>query len=140
MSFDSDHPSRPVERRTYGSGWEAQTVNEEIGDFNYESSEAYAVLLRCYGSDLRLKELKAILSGVTACLKAKSSIVLPELSRNAKRSFKLMVKYIQTHYECIAPILPNLILCDIHKKAIPLGITMPEVDNGTSSAKRLPFQ
>jgi hypothetical protein len=42
------------------------------------------------------------------------------MSRNTKRSFPLLVKYIQTNYDIIIPVLPKMVLCDAHKQPIPL--------------------
>jgi hypothetical protein len=111
---------RPGEKSVYGTGMEAQAVHHEIGDFDCEASAAFALLQHYYGSALRFKELKAILHAAIGYLKFRHSINLPDLSRSAKRSFKLMVKYIEANSYYISPVIPRLVLCDEQRKTIPI--------------------
>jgi hypothetical protein len=107
-------------RTAYGSGIEALAVSQEIGDFVATASPAYALIRRQFGSCIRLVELKALVTAAIAVVQYKDRVVLPKMSRNTKRSWQLLVKYIDTHYGSLAPVFPNLTLCDKHRDPIPI--------------------
>jgi hypothetical protein len=106
-------------RRPYGTGPEAEAVNREIGDFVFQNSPAFTELQRNFGSHLRVKELRGILTATRMYLQEVKGVYLPKPSRNTIRSFPLMVKYISDHYEYIVPLLKMLVLCDNDKEPIP---------------------
>jgi hypothetical protein len=106
--------------RAYGFGIEAKSVRAEIGNFDWYSSRAYSAVRRQFGETLRLKELKALIHAAVFYIKQKRGVDLPHMSRNTKRSFPLLVKYIQTNYDIIIPVLPKMVLCDAQKQPIPL--------------------
>ena len=87
-----------LEKPRYGEGVEAQAVAKELGDFNYETSPAFKAIQDYFGKDVRTKELKGIILTARFWLLKRKGIVLPELTRNEKRSLQLMVKYIERHY------------------------------------------
>ncbi|MBR1779492.1 MAG: hypothetical protein IJ758_03210 [Clostridia bacterium] len=105
--------------RTYGTGYEATAVKKELNGFNYKNSSAYGIITQCFGTTLRLKELRGIIFSVQEHLKSKG-ILLPLLSRNAKRSFPLLVKYIEDNLDQIGPILPKVILYDKDEQPLQL--------------------
>ena len=90
---------------------------QAIGDFCYTTCPAW--IQQHYGSNLRLNELKAIISGCFILLKRRGT-QLPRPSRNTKRSMALLVKYTQDHLNEIEPIIPCITLCDKNKQEIPL--------------------
>jgi hypothetical protein len=118
--FPSCFTSNQRPRTVYGSGQEAFAVNQEIGDFVATSSRAHDLIERHFGSSIRLTELKAVVRTAIAFVKYKQEIVLPKISRNAKRSRPLLVKYVDTHYAHLAPVFPILSLCDRYRKPIPI--------------------
>jgi hypothetical protein len=103
----------------YGTGAEAQSVNEEIGDFDFRQSPVMADLERSFGPNVRVKELKGIIGTIRLWLQDRGGIGLPKPSRNAMRSFPLMIKYLETHYAEVAPILRMITLCDESKNPLP---------------------
>jgi hypothetical protein len=68
----------------YGSGFEAKSVRDEIGTFDYASAPAYRAVRQCFGDTLRLKELKAIVYAVVFSLKQWQGAALPKMSRNIR--------------------------------------------------------
>jgi hypothetical protein len=116
-------------QKQYGSGWEAKTVHEELGDFAYSKSPAYGLVTECFGSTLRLKELKGIVYFAKDFLETHTGIKLPKISRNAKRSFPLLVKYIQANLDVMRPVLVRIEILDENRLSIPL------LDSGRSMAQ-----
>jgi hypothetical protein len=112
-------------RKSYGAGAEARAVNEEIGDFDFHQSPVMADLERSFGPNVRVKELKSIIRTIRLWLQHRSGVDLPKPSRNTMRSFPLMVKYLETHYADVAPVLRVITLCDESKN--PLHAT-PDSD------------
>ncbi|MDR2646343.1 MAG: hypothetical protein LBC04_04195 [Holosporaceae bacterium] len=104
--------------RGYGHGPEAAAVKEELGDFDCPKSRALKALQHHFGSNLRLKELKGILLSII-CFLSRKGVILPKPSRNTKRSFPLMIKYIDEHYGEIAPIFPDITLLNADRQPIP---------------------
>jgi hypothetical protein len=107
-------------RSGYGFGYEARAVHDEIGAFDWYNSPAYHAIKQHFGETLRLKELKGLINAATFYLKEKQGKRLPDLSRNAKRNFPLLIKYVQANYEFIVPVLPKLSLCDSDRRPLPL--------------------
>jgi hypothetical protein len=123
--------SRPP-RTAYGSGPDALAVDKELGDFVVENSPASDLIHRYFGSNIRLTELKAIVMAAVALVKHKKAITLPKISRNAKRSKLLLIKYVDTHYAELAPLFPVLTLCDKNQRPIPiLDATARDTEHGT---------
>jgi hypothetical protein len=85
-----------------------------------ESSPAYQAIRSAFGTATRLRELKAVVNVIRAWWQVKDGIYLPQLSRNEKRSFLLLVKYIDLHYDQIVPLLRHVVLLDDERKRIPL--------------------
>jgi hypothetical protein len=108
------------QKKPYGSGPEALSVEKEIGDFDYQQSPAFTAVRQTLGIDIRLKEFKAILNVVRYYLKERKHLDLPKPSRNTLRSFPLMIKYVETHYCAIVPFLSQFSLCDEEKNPIPI--------------------
>ncbi|MDR0580587.1 MAG: hypothetical protein LBG04_00510 [Holosporaceae bacterium] len=111
-------PKKPA--ISYGTGYEAQTIKKELGDFIFKESAAYAAIVYNFGENLRLKELRYIIESARYFLRERGGIELPELSRNTKRSFPLLVKYINDNYNNIVPLFGSIILTDANRQPIPL--------------------
>jgi hypothetical protein len=122
QSCDPPYTGRTQRSRSthYGDGFEAQAVRKEIGNFQYETSRGFQAVQQNFGSTIRLLELKGIVMSAIHYVKRRHRTVLPKLSRNAKRSFPLMIKYINTHYEVITPTFRFMTLLDENHRPLPL--------------------
>jgi hypothetical protein len=105
---------------SYGNGLEAEGVRRELGSFDWESSPAHVAVLRYYGRTVRMAELRAIVLTATFWIQKSRGIQLTKLSRNAKRSLPLLIKYIQAHYDQIVPTFSRISLCTSDKVDLPL--------------------
>jgi hypothetical protein len=121
------------QKKPYGTGTEAQSVEKELGDFNYRDSQAFKTIVEVFGTDVRLKEFKLVLKAARFYVKKRNHIDLPKPSRNTMRSFALMVKYVETHYSILAPFLPHIVLCDDSKNPISVTAAEPEGPHDKSS-------
>lgn len=108
-------------KKAYGEGYEAQAVRHELGDFDYLASKGYALVVHCFGDTIRLRELKAVVFTIIHHLQTKYRINMPPLSRNAKRSFPLLIKYITENMDVMEPVFPLISLCDKDKNPINYG-------------------
>jgi hypothetical protein len=109
-------PLAPVQ---YGRGSEAQQVQREIGDFEYLSSSAWKSIRFYFGSSIRLRELKGIVTAMQKYHRLKFRQDLPKLSRNGKRCFPLLVKYIAENIDFFQSVFPLVSLANANKQAIP---------------------
>ena len=121
-------------RTRYGQGVEAQSVKDELGGFRYERGPAYVALVRNFGTSLRLRELKAIVLALKDVMERRYGYVLPPVSRNTKRIFSLLVKYLQDNYRYFAPMLDKVVLCD----ADGVPIELPDRPGTRKAVKRKP--
>lgn len=112
-----NRPFNNSDSKKYGAGKEATMVRDEIGDFDITSSKAMTILKTKFGNSLRTTELKGIIYSITDYLEQKK-VYLPKLTRNAKRSFLLLVKYVDDNFEIFKDILPHVTLCDEDGKNI----------------------
>lgn len=106
----------------YGKGVEARAIKEEIGDFEIDKSEAYKKIISQFGRSIRFNELLGIINSIRIFLKIKHDIVLPETTRNEKRNFQLLIKFIERNNELIFPYLPYVSLCDSSFQKILLDV------------------
>jgi hypothetical protein len=102
----------------YGYGSEAKSVRRDLEEFELGTSPAYHAVKVAFGTNVRLRELKGIMSVVRAWWQSKDGTYLPQLSRNQKRSFPLLIKYIDHHYDKIVPLFQHAILLD--EQRVPL--------------------
>lgn len=107
-------------KETYGKGIEAKVIREELGDFNVYKSPVYQAIIHKYGRSIRFSELLGIVNTIQIYLKYKHNIVLPQISRNEKRSFPLLIKYIDRNSEIIMPWIDRMTLCDSNLQKISL--------------------
>ena len=97
-----------MNKKVYGQGSEALTIKKELGDFNVNESLAYKMITRKFGQSIRLNELIGILNSIIIYNRIKNNIILPQISRNEKRSFPLLIKYVEQHNNFILPHLNNI--------------------------------
>lgn len=106
----------------YGKGNEALAVKKELGDFDAFRSTTYEYIIKMYGRSVRFTELLGIISSIQFYLQYKENIALPSLSRNEKRSYPLLIKYIERNSENILPYFQYISLCDSSFKKIKLDL------------------
>lgn len=107
-------------KEIYGKGNEAKVIRDEIGDFNINESIAYKTIIKYFGRSVRLSEVLGILNSIQIYLQIKTKTTLPLISRNEKRSFQLLMKYIERNSELIFPFFQYISLCDSSFQIIPL--------------------
>jgi hypothetical protein len=117
--FAFPYPVLKPSRRAYGQGHEAQAVKKELDGFAFSQSRAWKAITDHFGSNLRLRELKAMVNSLLIHIRETTGETLPEPSRNAKRSVGLLVKYIESHYDRLVPYFPSIVFCDDNKAPIP---------------------
>ena len=89
-----------------GLGPDAQSVAQDIGDFDYSTCPQWLYLQAKFSTGIRFRELKSIANIIQITLQ------LPPLSRNQKRSFPLLIKWFCTNWDKIQPILDYISLYD----------------------------
>lgn len=104
----------------YGKGSESIAIKKELGDFDAFSSESFKYIIKKYGRSIRFTELLGIINSIQIYLQYKNDATLPQLSRNEKRSFPLLIKYIEGNKEIIFPYLQFISLCDSSFQKIDL--------------------
>ena len=107
-------------KEIYGQGNEAKIIREELGNFDVYESEAYKRIIKQFGRSIRFSELLGIINTIKIYLENKTNKVLPPIKRNEKRSFPLLIKYIQQNNELIFPYLQYISLCNSSFQKIPL--------------------
>lgn len=110
-------------KEIYGKGNEAQTIKNEIGDFDAYKSSTYIQIIGLFGKSVRFTELLGIINSLQIYLSLKKNIHLPQTTRNEKRSFPLLIKYIERNSDFILPYLKYFSLCDSSFHKIPLDIS-----------------
>ncbi|OHT09207.1 hypothetical protein TRFO_22049 [Tritrichomonas foetus] len=113
-----------IRQKKYGSGDEAKNIKTRLNGFESTKSEAYSALTSHFGKSLRLFELIGIVNSLHKYYEIKPfllsqeevinyvPVTLPKVTRDERRSFPLMVKYIEDNKDKIIPILPFINLCD----------------------------
>lgn len=117
---DDNVEKKPTRKETYGKGNEAKVVREQIGDFDVVQSSAYKKVTQKFGRSIRLTEILGILNSIQNYMQIKHNSTLPQISRNEKRSFPLLIKYIESNKDLIFPYLDYISLCDSTFQKIPL--------------------
>lgn len=116
-------PNKKSNRKEiYGKGNEAKMIKEEIGDFDVYKSTAYKQVTQHFGKSVRLSEILGIINTIQIILQTKKNIPLQRISRNEKRSFPLLMKYIERNGEFIYPFFQHMSLCNSSFQKIPLDI------------------
>lgn len=107
----------------YGKGSESIAIKKELGDFDAFASESFKYIIKRFGRSIRFTELLGIINSIQIYLQYKNDATLPQLSRNEKRSFPLLIKYIECNKEAIFPCLQFISLCDTSFQKIDLDNT-----------------
>lgn len=116
-------PNKKSNRKEiYGKGNEAKMIKEKIGDFEVYKSTAYKKVTQHFGRSVRLSEILGIINSIQIILQTKKNISLQRISRNEKRSFPLLMKYIERNGEFIYPFFQHMSLCNSSFQKIPLDI------------------
>lgn len=98
----------------YGSGYEANAVKRELGNFDARNSQAWDVLVDKFGMEMRLFEIVKI----AQILYQRFPMQLTKISRNASRSMPLIIKWYQDNLNTVLPYLNCFTLCDENQKEI----------------------
>lgn len=128
VSNDHREATQPIAKRTpYGKGTEAKSVKDELGGFMYERSAVYISLVKHFGPSIRLRELRGIVLAIKDVLEKQYGCTLPPVSRNTKRIFSLLVKYMHDNYVYFMPMLDKVSLCDANLVPIQFDDSQPLV-------------
>jgi hypothetical protein len=109
---------RPSGKIRYGFGSEARSIRQELGDYDYMHAGGWIAVTQAFGSAIRLRELKGIVDSILQVLEVRRGIRLPKMTRNTKRNMRLLIKYIDSHYEHIVPVFREISLYDVNKQPI----------------------
>ena len=120
FELDDEKKLTKNKKEIYGQGNEAKMIREELGNFDVYESEAYKRIIKQFGRSIRFSELLGIINTIKIYLENKTNKVLPPIKRNEKRSFPLLIKYIQQNNELIFPYLQYISLCNSSFQKIPL--------------------
>lgn len=118
----SDISKKKDKKSIYGKGSESIAIKKELGDFDPFKSKSYAYIYKTYGRSIRFNELLGIINSLQLFFKYKKMKILPLLTRNEKRSFPLLIKYVEKNSELIIPYLQYISLCDSSFQKIPLDV------------------
>lgn len=109
-------------KKPYGTETEAKLIKKDLGGFDVYHSRAFNAVRNTFGRSVRLNELLGIINSIDAYMQRKGLSGLPRLTRNEKRSFAFLIKYIENNYELIVPYFQYITLCDQAGIPIPLDI------------------
>lgn len=109
-------------KEAYGKGHEAKAIKDELGDFNMFETESYKTIIKQFGKSIRYNELLGIINSINIYIQLKKNCCLPKVTRNEKRSFPLLIKYIENNRELIIPYLQYIYLCNSSFQKISLDI------------------
>jgi hypothetical protein len=129
--FDSPagtNADRGEQRRCrYGKGLEARAIKQEIGNFEIHTSHGYFLITRLFTEKILVTDLRNVVEAARTLLHYRRQIDLPPLSRNAKRSKALLVKYVDTHLNELAPVLSQMVLQDADHQPLYPPVSLPPV-------------
>lgn len=120
--LDINENDKKSKKEKYGNGYEAKVIKEKLGDFNLFKSDAYQKITKQFDRSIRFSELLGIINSIEIYLKVKFNICIPKITRNEKRSFPLLIKYVENNSEYIYPYLQYISLCNSSFQKIPLDI------------------
>lgn len=119
---NNNRPYKINLKKRYGTGIEANLIKKDLGGFDVYHSRAFNAVRNTFGRSVRLNELLGIINSIDVYMQRKGLSGLPRLTRNEKRSFALLIKYIENNYELIVPYFQYITLCDQAGIPIPLDI------------------
>lgn len=122
LNNNNSEPPKKSKKDIYGKGPEANNIKEKLGDFDVYHSRAYETVINNFGRSVRLNELLGIINSIRQYAFLKNHQGIPALNRDEKRSFSLLIKYIETNYDLIVPYFPFVKLCDSNGKPIELDL------------------
>jgi hypothetical protein len=109
LSSDEEPEIRKPRAR---KGKEARHIAKILREFDWEQCEAWAALIRTYSSGIRHKELCSIAWVLV------NDFALPDISRDARRSFPVLIKWYQDNWADISSHLSKIQLLDSDCRAI----------------------
>jgi hypothetical protein len=102
----SDFELRTERLMNSNIGKQGKRVAELLSGFDFEGCEAWKALKKAFGAGLRHRELYSV-----GCVLA-AEFGLPNPSRDTQRSMAVLIKWFQTNWSAIEPILPSIHVLD----------------------------
>jgi hypothetical protein len=87
-------------------GKQGKRVAELLSGFDFEGCEAWKALKTALGAGIRHRELYSVAQVLA------STFGFPPPSRDAQRSMAVLIKWFQTNWSAIEPILPSVHILD----------------------------
>ena len=100
----------------YGSGMDAKRFKERLFDFDIAKSQAAKFIFERFGKT-RIEELVAMINLAIDVL-MDSELSIRALTRDEKRNWPLLVKYVEDHFAVLRPILKKIELTDENGKPV----------------------
>jgi hypothetical protein len=99
----------------YGTGIEACKMRERTADFDWVNCRAFQLVKEHY-ERITFSELKSV---VISCIAYNNGrgVHLPPLNRNEKRNYKLLLKYIDNHYDVCETFLTTVLVDTASKRS-----------------------
>jgi hypothetical protein len=103
--IDLDSPQPDFDRDT--TKWkEGRQVAALLRHFDFENCEAWRALTHQFSSGVRHKELSSVALVISHCFH------VPAITRDARRSYPVLIKWFNDHWGKIQPIMPLIALHD----------------------------
>jgi hypothetical protein len=83
---------------------EKERIMKSLGSFNPHQSHAWKEIQKRFGSGIVHKQLISLVRVLIGYFR------VPKIGRNEKRSFQLLIKWFEEHWEQIEPLLSNIAL------------------------------
>jgi hypothetical protein len=93
-------------------GRQGRQIAAILNSFDFTTCNAWKCLTNCFGTGVRHKELCSIAQVITYYFP------ITKISRDAHRSFPVLIKWFQDNWQQIEPILPLITLMDADEKVI----------------------
>jgi hypothetical protein len=89
-----------------------QHIAQILKTFNYQTSDAWTILTHHFSSGIRHRELRSIAFILSKIFN------IPPITRDAHRSYPVLIKWFQENWTAIEPVLPLISLRDEYDQQI----------------------
>jgi hypothetical protein len=107
-SPNDEEPSKPHVR----NGREARRIERILRTFDFEKCDTWQQLIEHFSTGVRHKELVSVANVLSDCFEVK------KLSRSARRSYPVLIKWFHDNREEIVPLLDFVSLLDKYERVI----------------------